>query len=582
MNTLHLAAHLDVPLNFVTEKHAWIGATGSGKTYGAQRSAEQLWHARAPFVVLDPKGDWWGLRLSADGKKPGLLIPVFGGLHGDIPLEPTGGALVADLIFDKHISAVVDVSQFDTDADRTRFVTAFLDQLYTRHKRAPTARHIYMEECQEFIPQNPQPGEQRLLHVAQRVQKMGRGVGIGTSLITQRPQEVSKKALNQAQTIFMFRLTGSQERKAMKEWVTAQGLTDELLAGLPELPTGNCHVWSPAWLKIFATVKIAHKETFDASATPEVGAKTVVRELAQIDLVGLKDAMAATVERAKAEDPKELRRELAELRRQLEARPATFLPIKEKRIEVPVLTEPQIRRLEVALEKGREVAEASVGAMLVVTKLLERFRPVPAPRQFVKAPGLPAQEVFPPKGPSEARARVIQYSVRRAPETPIHNGEVTRPQQRILDALAQLVEWNVNVPDRRQVALLAEQSPSSSGYEKNVGVLKGLGFIHYAQPGCLALTPEGQKRSQLIAGSSGQVMRDGFLTRVTRPQAAILRVLIDRYPEDVARGAVADLAGQSATSSGYEKNVGALKSLGVLTYPKHGFLRAADILFVEA
>ncbi len=47
MKFLHLAHDLQVPLDFVTEKHAFIGVTGSGKSYGAQKSAEELWKARA-------------------------------------------------------------------------------------------------------------------------------------------------------------------------------------------------------------------------------------------------------------------------------------------------------------------------------------------------------------------------------------------------------------------------------------------------------------------------------------------------------------------------------------------------------
>jgi hypothetical protein len=36
--------------------------------------AEELARAKVPFVVIDPKGDWWGLRSSRDGAGPGFPI----------------------------------------------------------------------------------------------------------------------------------------------------------------------------------------------------------------------------------------------------------------------------------------------------------------------------------------------------------------------------------------------------------------------------------------------------------------------------------------------------------------------------
>src|SRR5437016_4370226 len=108
---LHIADGLTLPLDATTQAIAWLGRRGSGKTYGATKLAELFYKAGAQFVALDPVGVWYGLRLAADRKGKGLEIPIFGGLHGDIPLEPTGGALLADVVVDRGVSAVVDVSQ---------------------------------------------------------------------------------------------------------------------------------------------------------------------------------------------------------------------------------------------------------------------------------------------------------------------------------------------------------------------------------------------------------------------------------------------------------------------------------------
>lgn len=303
----------------VTQKMAWIGTSGGGKTYGAMRLAEEMYDQHAQFVVLDPVGVWYGLRLDKSGKKPSdITIPVFGGLHGDIPLESTGGKLMADLIVDKGLTAILDVSQFESDAEKARFAADFADRFFFRKKSAPSAVHVFLEECQEFVPQNLQRGEERMLHAFVRMQKIGRNFGIGTSLITQRPQEVSKKALNLAGTLFAFRTTGAHERKAIEIWMQDNSVEEkDMVRELPSLETGAPHVWSPEWLKVSKVVKIKEKRTFDTSSTPEVGAKAVARDLGAIDLEKIRGDMAATIERAKAEDPKELRKKILGLQKEL-------------------------------------------------------------------------------------------------------------------------------------------------------------------------------------------------------------------------------------------------------------------------
>src|SRR5689334_14078116 len=108
--TLRISDTLTLPLEAVTEKLAFLGRTGTGKTYAAMKLAELMLEAGAQVVALDFVGKWYGLRVAGAGEP--FAIPVFGGLQGDYPLESTGGKLMADLLVDRNISAVVDVSQF--------------------------------------------------------------------------------------------------------------------------------------------------------------------------------------------------------------------------------------------------------------------------------------------------------------------------------------------------------------------------------------------------------------------------------------------------------------------------------------
>lgn len=108
MKYLHISNDVKIPLDVVTKRLAFVGTTGSGKSYGAMKLAEELLGSGIQVIVLDPVGIHWGLRLSADQKGPGFPITVFGGLYGDVPITPQSGSLIADVIIDKKISAVID------------------------------------------------------------------------------------------------------------------------------------------------------------------------------------------------------------------------------------------------------------------------------------------------------------------------------------------------------------------------------------------------------------------------------------------------------------------------------------------
>ncbi|MES2155415.1 MAG: hypothetical protein V4510_09805 [bacterium] len=595
MKMLHLSKDLAVPADIATEAVAFIGARGSGKTHAAGKLFEELYDAGVQVVWLDPVGVAYGLRLARDGNGPGLPVPVFGGLHGDVPLEPGGGALIADVVVDKNISAVIDVSQFDTDADKARFIAGFSDRLFARKKRAPSVICMILDEGQEFVPQNPQPGEQMMLHRLVRQIKIGRNFGMGVVILSPRPQEINKKALNGCQTVLAFRLTGAHERKAMREWIAAHDIDQGVIERLPGLETGTCHVWSPAFLKVNKQIRIAPKRTFDASATPKVGEHRAARELAPIDIAQLREAMAATVEKAKAEDPKLLQERVRTLERQLAAR--AKIPkdagVKIVPVEVPVLRETQVKRLEVALEKARKVQEAAVGAILVVTKVLDRFRPASMPpaqgasvraamenwKMGLDAVNLPKTVAETPAGKKMAAALAAQH---RAVGEMVGDVKLGPSHRRVLNTLAWLAQLGVMEPERPQVAVLAGMTPSGGYYARIVGELKTAGLVDYPSGGALLLTDAGEAQADPgKAHQTNEEIQADVLARLGPSHQRLLRNLIQTYPQSLARGAAADLSQMDAAGGYYARVVGELKTMGVLTYPSKGELRAAEILFVK-
>jgi hypothetical protein len=205
--TLHISPELDLPLEAITETFAILAKRGAGKSNAAVVMAEEMYDNGLPWVAIDPKGDWWGVRAAGDGKSPGLEVVVFGGQHGDVPLEPTAGNLVADLIVDTRLTCVLDVSEF-SKADRRRFLVAFADRLYRRNTEP---LHVFCEEADEYIPQRVMGEDARLVGAFETLVKRGRTHGLGITLITQRSASLNKDVLTQIETLIPMRTPSPQD-----------------------------------------------------------------------------------------------------------------------------------------------------------------------------------------------------------------------------------------------------------------------------------------------------------------------------------------------------------------------------------
>jgi hypothetical protein len=134
--SIQISPDVSFPLSFVTNTTAVLARRGAGKSYTASVIAEQVMEAEQPVIILDPLGAFWGLRSSADGKKPGYAVIVLGGRHGDVPLEPTAGKVIANLVVEKPGWYVVDLSLFESGAAQDRFAADAADAADAAFKKA--------------------------------------------------------------------------------------------------------------------------------------------------------------------------------------------------------------------------------------------------------------------------------------------------------------------------------------------------------------------------------------------------------------------------------------------------------------
>ncbi len=465
-----------------TQKFAFLAQPGSGKTYAATKLAELFYSAGVPFVVLDSVGVWYGLRLASDGVAPGLPIPVFGGMYGDLPLEPEAGALVADLLVDRGLSLVLDVSAFRTQ-QRKRFVTDFAEQLFFRKKATWSPLHLFLEEAQSFIPQRMTRGEDQMLGAFEDLGKLGRNFGIGMSLISQRPQAVNKEVLNLTEVLIVLQISGARERSAIRAWIVEQSIdARNALDELPSLPIGTAYVWSPRWLRFFGKVQIGSKWTYDASATPTLStAPLIPRPLDATDLAELRRAMASLGERADEHDSAGLRRRIADLEQRLAHTP----PRQVERVEVPILRDGELAQLT-ALTESLSASAAHLGEM--ATSLVAALARVEVVTAVGQPPSKPAIETQQERGVERMATEDIPQHNGAGTDTDTAETALRAGERRVLHVLAQFDPAPLS---DAQLGKLSGFAPRGGTFRTYTGTIRKAGLVVKTPTG-FALTPSGR------------------------------------------------------------------------------------------
>src|ERR1051326_198939 len=247
---------------------------------------------------------------------------------------------------------------------------------------------------------------------------------------------------------------------------------------------------------------------------------------AKPDLAKYQRRMAATIEKAKAEDPRELRKRVVELERQLERRgPKTVEKIKTvvEKVEVPVLTEAQVRRLETAAQR---LETAATGAVQAIREL--KIQVAPKPGSF----GTVRPEVV-----TEPRRTRTETEMARsaAPPRPVHasadsSAEIPKGEQAVLRAVAHYPEGC----SRKQLTTLTGYKRSSR--DTYLQRLRGRGLVELrgdratAMPAGLALL--GPDFEPLPIGAA---LLEHWRRRLPEGEGRALDVLVAAYPAGVER-----------------------------------------------
>lgn len=636
MKTLTLAKNLTLPLlEAVTQTIAILGKRGSGKTTTATVFVEELLAAGQHVVVIDPLDVVWGLRASRDGKAAGYPITVLGGDHADLPLEATAGAVIAEFVVEHHAPLILSLRQFSM-ADQRRFVTDFAERLYAlKGKQAHrTALHLVIDEVDEFAAQRIPAGHERMFGAIDRLVRRGRASGIGVTMISQRAAVIHKDILSQAEVLICHQTISPQDRKALEAWIEAHdahGQRAAFMESLAGLGRGEAWVWSPGWLDLFRRVQIRDRTTFDSSATPKAGQAPVApKQLAAVDLAALQGRMAATIEKAKADDPRALKARIVELERlnaqALKAAQAgqrvTLMSAgishsdEAKKQEVrEILTDADRKAIDAFTVALRDATQAFLSAeyegyhnlvprvrdMLEdgirssaaradqrTKAVVERLKKVGFQRILEK---LDRVSVVPPPTSSTP----IRFTPeRQSTSTGVprvygnrHAGDaLPGPEQKILNAVAELEVLGLHPADKIQVGLLAGYTNvRSGGFSEPLCRLIAGGHLTSPQPGKITITDTGRAAAVVTAApSTSDEMQARVLAKLTGPEQKLLGVLLRVYPKVLTKdqlAAACDPPYTNVRSGGFSEPLGRLNTLGIVRTPARGSVVAAPFLFLE-
>lgn len=564
-------------------------SSGGGKSWLLRRIIEQVL-AHAPEVqvmVIDPEGEFHTLREKFD-------LLVCAPADADAVATPATAPILVRHLLEAGTSAVFNI--YDLKAyERQAFVRAFCEAMVNAPRSLWRSVLVVIDEAHIFCPEGARSESgQAVIDLATR----GRKRGFGLLLATQRLAKLHKDAAGEMLNKFIGRTSLINDiKRAADELGETQ---KEMSVKLKSLDRGEWFAYGPALPEGVSRLKVGAIVT----THPQPGARLLERPIAPSPKIRalleekLKDLPrqaaqeASTIDQLKAqlEESREAVRRLTKQQGQG--------GITEAQVKVRIHKAVQIAE-QVAFDKG---AESSLGSARMLRERLEGMRwDIDQILAAIPGPKIPSQEV-----PREAiddntpgKSFFLKTSTDKmrhdfdapypeleaigitpAPEPAIRKEGLSAPQQCILDALAALMGCGVEKPTRVVVAVQVGASANSSGFQNNLGTLRSMGLIEYPGPGLVQMTGSGALTANMPKRALTLLEFHAlWMKMISGPQCEILGILIKTYPRTFLREGLANAIGVSPNSSGFQNNLGTLRSMGAIEYPERGSVKASALLF---
>lgn len=555
-----------IPAGVLAQHVIALGKTRSGKSSKMRLIVERLLREEQPVCIVDPKGDWWGLKSSADGKSEGFPVVIFGGERADVPINARSGAAIAELVATGNRPSLIDLGGWRV-SERTQFFIDFAESFF---KMTKGQRYLVIDEVHNFAPKgkvlSPQAGE--MLHWANRLASEGQGKGVILIAASQRPQKVHNDFLTSCETLIACRVIHKSDRDAVKDWIDGCAdpeLGKQVLSELAGMKRPEAWVWSPEIDFGPKRMEFPMFETFD-SFKPREAHAAKLKGWAEVNLDEVKSKLAAVVQEAQANDPAALKKRIAELERQAKQTPeGAYLK----------------RDIDQAFNDGRREG-VSHGRAEIVDQLevyygsLEHWaKDMPRPPVFnldkplAKVPHAVASKpvVSPVKTPVIAR--------QKSP----HNGDGSTEvgaggKRRILAALAQYPDGM----NQRKLSILVDIAPKGGTWRTYMAELRGKGWVDGGKDH-MRITDAGlEALGSYDPLPTGEELVQYWRNRLgDSGKRAIFDAVVARYPDSIDVDEVSKITGIARAGGTWRTYMAELRGLGIIE--GRGDLQAAADLF---
>jgi hypothetical protein len=199
-----------------------IGSSGAGKSYALGVLAEEIHHASIPFLVFDQESEFAGL-----AELPGVE-------HIEVDAYDWDPDPATSFVLREGGAVVLDVGELGLEDQRTVF-TRLARQFYALAGEIRRRCFLCVDEAAEIAPQRNQRGSADSREWLERFARRGRKRGVNWVFATQRPGELSKGVLAQANVKLIGRVEIINDYDAIKSYL-AQRIP---LLTLTRLDPGN-------------------------------------------------------------------------------------------------------------------------------------------------------------------------------------------------------------------------------------------------------------------------------------------------------------------------------------------------------
>ncbi len=231
------------------------GKSGAGKSNTASVVLEDLLANNFPCFILDADGEYYGLKETYE------ILHAGADEECDIVVSPEHAEKLASLALEENVPIILDISGYLDRSAADRLVRETARHLFAKEKKLKKPFLLVVEEIHEYIPEGGGLDDTGRMLI--KIGKRGRKHGLGLLGVSQRPADVKKDFITQANWLVWHRLTWDNDTR-----VAGRVIGDAHAEAITDLDDGEAFLqtdWTDAEIR---RVQFRRKRTFDAGATP--------------------------------------------------------------------------------------------------------------------------------------------------------------------------------------------------------------------------------------------------------------------------------------------------------------------------